>query len=225
MDGATWYCLLFFFSSNSLPSSATAIRSNPHSLRSQSQAKHSPCLRQPYHPQSKPRTQSTDRPTDSSTTSPVSTIQIPFDQHHTNPPPPPRTTQLNTNPTPAQPINQPTNSPQPQPQPCANSTPTRTRAATPRRSSPPSARPQLSCSAPAPAAKSGQRSRWRWTARLAAPPTMATSIAVWRWRVGDDLLVVLLLGVRGLLLGVGRRRGDERGEVRLSWGCGGVVGW
>jgi hypothetical protein len=43
--------------------------------------------------------------------------------------------------------------------------------------------------------------------------------------VGDDLLVLLLLGVRGLLLGVGRRRGDERGEVGLSWGCMGVVGW
>jgi hypothetical protein len=107
MDGATWYCLLFF-------SPATHYHrqrqpSDPIHIRSGVKVKQSTRrLRQPYHPQSKPRTQSTDRPTDSSTTSPVSIIQTPFDQHHTNSPPPPRTTQLNTNLTPAQPTNQPT---------------------------------------------------------------------------------------------------------------------
>jgi len=51
---------------------------------------------------------------------------------------------------------------------CANTTPTPTPAATPTQSSPPSARPPLSANSPAHPEKSGQRSKWKGSARGAS---------------------------------------------------------
>jgi len=128
--------------------------------------------RRTYRYRSTPLNQSTVHLTSSSLPQPVSEFQPSCDPVQTNP--------LNAHSSPLSPTR--TTQTQTQPQRCANSTPTRTPAATPRPSSPPSARPQLWCSALAPAAKFGQRSRWRRIARLAAPPpaaAMATSIAAW----------------------------------------------